>query len=70
MKNTKSESDQGNGWSTTSERSDFTVMPRIAYTFSTNINGGLSARWQDSNDKTRYQKSHVRELGLWVEIKF
>jgi hypothetical protein len=70
MKNTKSESNQGNGWSTTSERSDFTVMPRIAYTFSTNINGGLSARWQDSNDKTRYQKSHVRELGLWVEIKF
>jgi hypothetical protein len=73
QKNTKSENNQfqaEGGWSTTSERTDFTIMPRISYSFSSNINGGLQARWQDSNDKTRYQKSHVRELGLWVEIRF
>ena len=71
-KNTKSENNQynGNGWSITSEKTDFTVMPRITYNFSTNINGGLTARWQDSNDKTRFQKTHVRELGIWVEITF
>jgi len=71
-KNTLSENNQYNdkGWSTTSEKTDFTVSPRISYSFSSNINGGLSARWQDSNDKTRFQKSHVRELGIWVEIKF
>ncbi len=71
-KNTKSENNSQNdeGWSTTSDKDDFTVVPRISYSFSSNINGGLSARWQDSNDKTRFQKSHVRELGIWVEIKF
>ncbi|NIP41490.1 MAG: cell surface protein SprA [candidate division Zixibacteria bacterium] len=72
QKNTKSENNQvqTGEWTTTSERTDFTVMPRISYSFSSNINGGLQARWQDSNDKTRYQKSHVRELGIWVEIRF
>jgi len=72
QKNSKSESNQynGKGWSITSDRSDFSVMPRISYSFSNNINGGLNARWQDSNDKTRYQKTHLRDLGIWVEIRF
>jgi hypothetical protein len=71
-KHQKSENNSHNdkGWTTTSDKTDFTIMPRISYSFSTNINGGLSARWQDSNDKTRFQKSHVRELGIWVEINF
>ena len=71
-KHQKSENNSHNdkGWTTTSDKTDFTIMPRISYSFSSNINGGLSARWQDSNDKTRFQKSHVRELGIWVEINF
>jgi hypothetical protein len=54
----------------TAKRSDFSVQPRITYNFSTNIKGGLSARWQDSNDLRSQKKSHVRALESWVEIRF
>ncbi len=72
QKHSKTENNQytGSGWTTTSEKTDFTIMPRISYSFSSNINGGLNARWQDSTDEFRFQKSHVRELGIWVEINF
>ncbi len=51
-----------------SEKSDFTVSPDIAYTFSKQIRGGLRMRWSDSNTNNR--KSHLREVQLWVEIRF
>jgi hypothetical protein len=54
----------------TAERTDFSVTPSITYNFSTNIKGGMSARWQDSNDVRTKKKSHVRELSFWVEIRF
>jgi hypothetical protein len=54
----------------TSQRTDFSVQPRVTYNFSTNIKGGLSARWQDSSDLITHKKSHVRELEFWVEIRF
>jgi cell surface protein SprA len=55
---------------TTAERTDFSVTPSITYNFSTNIKGGMSGRWQDSNDIRTKKKSHVRELSFWVEIRF
>jgi hypothetical protein len=54
----------------TAERSDFSVLPAISYSFSANVKGGLSGRWQDSNDRRTGKKSHVRELSFWVEIRF
>ena len=52
------------------ERTDFSVSPRVSYGFSANINGGLSARWQDTNDRRTGRKSNVRQLGIWTEIRF
>jgi hypothetical protein len=54
----------------TSESSDLSISPRASYSFSTNIKGGMSMRWTDREDKRTHKKSHVRQVGIWVEIKF
>ena len=71
-RNSKSEknSQSDEAWTISSDQSDFSVMPKISYSFSSNISGSLNALWKDSNDKTRFRKSHTRELGISVEIKF
>ncbi|MFH1686798.1 MAG: cell surface protein SprA [bacterium] len=63
-------SSRGGPFAPTTDKSDFTTSLSLKYTFSRQINGGLSTRWQDSNDNYRDQKSHVREVQLWVELKF
>jgi len=50
--------------------SSFAASPVISYSFSSQIRGGISARWQDTNDLQRNKKSHVREIQLWTEIRF
>ncbi len=52
------------------EKSDFSVRPTLSYSFSRQIRGGVSARWQDSNDVLKRRLNHTRELQFWVEIKF
>ncbi len=54
----------------TSERSEFTVSPSASYNFSTNIKGGMTARWTDAKDLSGTGDRHVRELQFWVEIRF
>ena len=49
---------------------DFMVTPTISYAFSNQIKGGISGRWQDTNNKQQNRKSHVRELRIWVDIRF
>jgi hypothetical protein len=61
--------DPGKASTITAKRVDFAVQPRISYNFSTNIKGGLNARWQDSDD-LKNGKNHIRELEFWVEIRF
>jgi hypothetical protein len=58
------------GTTLTSESVDFSVSPRASYSFSTNIKGGMNMRWTDREDKRTNNKSHVRQVGIWVEIKF
>jgi hypothetical protein len=52
------------------DNSSFAASPVISYTFSNQIRGGLTVRWQDTNDLQRHRKSHVREVQLWTEIHF
>jgi hypothetical protein len=52
------------------DNSNFSASPIISYTFSNQIRGGMTVRWQDSNDLQRHRKSHVREVQLWTEINF
>jgi hypothetical protein len=63
-------SQRGGAFAITTDQSDITIGPNISYTFSQQIKGGLSARWQDSNDSKTNRKSHVRELQIWAEIRF
>jgi len=44
------------------------IRPDISYTFSQQIKGGLSMRWRDSNVSN--QKTHLREVQIWMEIRF
>ena len=62
--------DLDGGSTLTSESVDFSVSPRASYSFSTNIRGGMTMRWTDREDKRTNNKSHVRQVGIWVEIKF
>jgi hypothetical protein len=56
--------------SSTSESTVFIVTPSVNYSFSSQIKGGLTGRWQDTNDMKLRRKSHVRELRIWVDIRF
>ncbi|HOP07280.1 MAG TPA: cell surface protein SprA [candidate division Zixibacteria bacterium] len=57
-------------WAPSSDKSDMTWSASAKYSFSQQVNGGLTMRWQDSNDATSHRKSHVRELQLWAELRF
>jgi len=52
------------------ENTDMTITPTISYTFSSQIKGGITGRWQDTNNSQMQRKSHVRELRIWVDIRF
>nr|MBN2277116.1 cell surface protein SprA [candidate division Zixibacteria bacterium] len=52
------------------DNTDLTITPTISYTFSSQIKGGITGRWQDTNNKQLQRTSHVRELRIWVDIRF
>lgn len=63
-------SQQGKPYFVSSDKSDFTISPTISYAFSRQIRGGLQGRWQDTKDVQTNRNSHVRQLQIWVEIRF
>jgi cell surface protein SprA len=60
----------GASLASTGERTVLTIAPAMSYAFSSQIRGGLSANWQDTNDLALKRKSHIRELRFYVDIKF
>jgi cell surface protein SprA len=70
VNNTKSESVTNGRKSMDSDRKNITIEPKLSYQFSRAITGGIRARWNDSDDKIQQRKHHVRELGIWTEIRF
>jgi len=46
------------------------VEPKVSYRFSAKVTGGFNAKWMDSNDKVQVRKRHIRELGIWTELRF
>ena len=68
---TKSWFFDGEGEKTTdSDTDEISIEPRLTYRFSAKVTGGLNAKWSDSNDKIQERKRHVRELGIWTELRF
>jgi hypothetical protein len=68
--NRSEKSNAGGPASVFTDNSSFATSPVISYIFSNQIRGGLTIRWQDTNDIQRHRKSHVREVQLWTEIHF
>jgi hypothetical protein len=68
--NSSEKRDPGEPVTEVDAKDDFTMQTRASYSFSQNINGGLTARWRDSSNKKANRVDHSRELGFWVEIKF
>ena len=46
------------------------IEPKASYRFSAKITGGLNARWVDSRDTVQKRNRHIRELGIWTELRF
>ncbi|MEE8404131.1 MAG: hypothetical protein V3S17_01935, partial [candidate division Zixibacteria bacterium] len=69
-KSITSKSESGDDERVSQDKSDFTVRPTISYSFSRQIRGGLSGSWQDTNDANSGRKSHVRQIQIWMEIRF
>ena len=65
-----SKSESGDDERVSQDKSDFSVRPTISYSFSRQIRGGLSGSWQDTNDANSGRKSHVRQIQIWMEIRF
>ncbi len=56
--------------STDANSVETSIEPKVSYRFSAKVTGGFNAKWMDSNDKVQVRKRHVRELGIWTELRF
>ena len=56
----------------TRSRDDFewSITPSASYNFSRNIRGGLEMKWIDTHNRRLDQVNHVRDVSIWVELKF
>lgn len=48
----------------------YIVTPGASYQFNQSINGGLSSKWEYSNDMKREKDTTTFRLEIWVEIQF
>ena len=58
------------GFDPRTEKSSFSVAPQAGYSFSSTLTGGFRGRWTDTHDARLDRKTHIRELGFWVEFRF
>jgi hypothetical protein len=70
IRNSKTESITDNVKNVDAHRKDLTVEPKFSYQFSKAITGGLRAKWNDTKDIIQDRNHHIRELGIWTEIRF
>jgi hypothetical protein len=63
-------SNRGKPFVASTDKSDFSWSLSVRYSFSRELSGGLSTRWQDSRDNYSDRNSHVREVRIWVELSF
>lgn len=71
MQNDRTETaNMGFPYAPSGERTNLTIAPTVSYSFSSQIKGGLTGRWQDTNDKIQGRKTYTRELRIYVDIRF
>ena len=64
------ETNSGDGFRKSTDKSDISISPVLGYNFSQQIKGGLKINWQDTQDNYSGRRSHVREVQIWTEIRF
>jgi len=70
VRNTKTESVTNDIRNVDAHRKDLQIEPKFSYQFSKAITGGLRAKWNDTTDIIQDRNHHIRELGIWTEIRF
>lgn len=60
----------GQGYNTIGDGSQLSITANSGYSFSQQVTGGFNAKWLDSNDKKTKRKTHTRELGIWLMLRF
>ncbi len=58
------------GFNISADTKEFSLTPSAGYSFSSQVTGGLSGRWLDTTNKISGEKSHTRELSVWVQVTF
>lgn len=71
MASAKTESSVGGQpFNVTADNSRLTISSSASYTFSSQVTGGFTVRWGDTDDKKTRRKTHTRELGISIQINF
>lgn len=60
----------GQAFNVTRDNGRLSINSNVSYRFSSQVNGGVKVGWVDTNDKKTKRKTHTRELGIWMEIRF
>jgi len=60
----------GDEFTPSTDKSDFQWRSTIRYSFSQQVNGGMTTMWRDSNDRRTGRISHVREVSIFAELRF
>ncbi|MGB8657656.1 MAG: cell surface protein SprA [Candidatus Zixiibacteriota bacterium] len=60
----------GMPFNVTANNDQLSIAIQSGYSFSSQVTGGFNARWADANDQKTKTKSHVRELGIYMQISF
>jgi hypothetical protein len=60
----------GQAFNVTQDNGRISIASNVSYRFSSQVNGGVKIGWVDTNDKKTKRKTHTRELGIWMEIRF
>ena len=58
------------GFNISADTKEFSLTPSAGYSFSSQVTGGLSGRWLDTTNKISGEKTHTRELSIWVQVTF
>ena len=60
----------GRPFNITGDSSRLSISSTASYSFSSQVTGGMKLNWNDNSDNKTRRKSHVRELGIWMQINF
>ena len=60
----------GNPYNITADNSRFSLAASAGYSFSTQVTGGMTINWADTNDKKTRRKTHTRDVGIWMQLSF